>query len=329
MNRQKLLYSVLITLLFVLIFASICSGSIAIPLKEILKCIFNSSEVDASKVYIVRNLRIPKTLGAVLIGAGLAMSGLVFQTVFRNPMADSYILGLSSAASFSVCLCSLFGLNSFSLITQPLASFTGSVLCTLLLFLSEKRKPFELLLKGIALNFLLSSATTLLMFIDRQHMDKVIFWTMGSLNSMTWSKISILMPVIVLSFVFFEANNKALDILLLDDSTAISSGVSIDSKKIILTIAASITTSVCVAFAGIIGFVGLMSPHFVRLILGPKHKNLIALSVVAGADIMLLSEIIAKTVIAPSELPIGIVTSILGAPVLILLIRRRSSWVSR
>ena len=234
-------------------------------------------------------------------------------------MADSYILGVSSGASCLIGFNMLLAIG----IGNTFAALIGSICTTAMLFVIAKGDHSRLLLSGIAVNFLLSALTTLTIYLGRRQLDTVLYWTMGSLSGSSWPRAAILVAVVVLSSFVLMARASVLDILLLDDSTAISSGLDAKVARMLLLAMASALTAVVVSFCGIIGFVGLMSPHFARLIIGAKHRGLIPTSMLLGAVILLLSDILSRSIVAPSELPIGIITSILGAPVFLVLLRRR------
>lgn len=313
---------VLAAVLVILAFAGICLGSVRITVSDIVRAVFNPSSISRNTAYIIRNLRIPRILSAILTGAALALCGVVFQSVFRNPMADSYVLGVSSGASFFVGLGFVVGI-SFVDISLPVVAFCGSILTTALLFLISRRNTGTLLLSGIALNFFLSAMTTLTIYLSNRQADNILFWTLGSLGSSSWSRLLILFVVTLAATLVVGRNTEAMDLLLMDDSTAISSGLNVKSVRIILLVIASIVTATVVCFCGIIGFVGLMSPHFMRILVGPKHRRLLPLSMLMGAVILLFADIVCRSLIAPSELPIGIITSVLGAPVFLMLLRRK------
>lgn len=312
----------LAAILVILAFAGICLGSVRITVSDIVRAVFNPSSISRNTAYIIRNLRIPRILSAILTGASLALCGVVFQSVFRNPMADSYVLGVSSGASFFVGLGFVVGI-SFVDVSLPVVAFCGSILTTALLFLISRRNTGTLLLSGIALNFFLGAMTTLTIYLSNRQADNILFWTLGSLGSSSWPRLLILCVVTIAATLVVGRNTEAMDLLLMDDSTAISSGLNVKAVRIILLVTASIVTATVVCFCGIIGFVGLMSPHFMRILVGPKHRRLLPLSMLMGAVILLFADIVCRSLIAPSELPIGIITSVLGAPVFLMLLRRK------
>ena len=321
-RKTGLAATVLIIILVLLTIAGICIGSVKITVSDIIRAVFMPQAISRNSAYIIRNLRIPRVLSAIVTGAALALCGLVFQSVFRNPMADSYVLGVSSGASFAVGLGFVLGITYVD-VSLPAIAFAGSLGTTLLLFAISRKNTSSLLLSGISLNFLLSALTTLTIYLSDHRADNILFWTLGSLGNSSWLRLLILSIVTFAAAIVIYGKRNAMDLLLMDDSTAISSGLDIKKTRILLLAIASVLTATVVCFTGIIGFVGLMSPHFMRLLLGPGHKRLIPLSMLAGSSILLFADIICRFVIPPSELPIGIVTSILGAPVFLLLLRRK------
>ena len=321
-RRPELLALILIMVIVTMTIAGICLGSVRITVTDIVQAIFSPQKINRNSAYIIRNLRIPRVVSAILTGAALALCGVVFQSVFRNPMADSYVLGVSSGASFFVGLGFVLGI-SFADVSLPVVAFIGAMLTTVLLFAISRRSTASLLLSGIALNFFLSALTTLTIYLSNRQADNILFWTLGSLGSSSWKRVLILSCVLAAATVITGRSCTAMDLLLMDDSTAISSGVDVKKTRIILLAVASVVTATVVCFCGIIGFVGLMSPHFVRILVGPKHRRLLPLSMLMGSAILLFSDIICRFAVAPSELPIGIITSVLGAPVFLTLLRRK------
>ncbi len=323
-KRPELVAILLIVSIVVLTVIGIGVGSVRITVSDIVRAIFRPSSIARNTAYIIRNLRIPRVLASIVTGAALALCGLVFQSVFRNPMADSYVLGISSGASLSVGLGFLLGI-SFADVSLPVVAFIGSMLTTALLFAISRKSTGSLLLSGISLNFLLSALTTLTIYLSDRQAENILFWTLGSLGNSSWTRLLILTVVLTAATAIVASRNNAMDLLLLDDSTAISSGLNVRRTRILLLVVASIVTATVVCFSGIIGFVGLMSPHFIRILVGPKHRRLIPLSMMMGSLILMFSDIVCRFIVPPSELPIGIVTSILGAPVFLMLLRRRKN----
>ncbi len=315
MKRIVLLNVFLLFLIVCFFTLSVFYGSVKIDFKN----------MDEYSAYIVKQIRIPRALCCLLAGSLLALSGMIFQCVFKNPMADSYILGVSSGASCAVALSYMIvGLGIVE--NTSLFAITGSVLTSLLLFTLNRKSIQQLLLCGIAVNFFLSAVTTLLIHISKHQLDTVLYWTMGSFSASSYFHTAVL-SVLFLIVVFLCLNNSdKMDILLMDDATAISNGIRIKADRIFLLVTASVSTAVVVSFFGVIGFVGLMSPHIIRITVGPKHSRLTLPTALFGAVTMLVSDFLSKVVISPSELPVGIITSIVGAPVFFLIVKRNLRW---
>lgn len=327
MTRRTFVPLILTVLLIVLIFFSIALGSVRISIYEVLSAFLKPNSISSSKAYIINNLRVPRVFCCIFAGSILALCGLVFQCVFRNPMADSYILGISSGASASVAFALLLGISLTSAVRLPVVAIAGSLLSASFIFGTNRKDYYSLLLSGIAVNFFLSALTTLFVHLEHGTIDAVMYWTMGSLSNSNYIRVFVLATVAFFDFLIVEKNSNAMDILLTDDSTAISSGVNTQSKRLFLLAVSSVSTAVVVSYCGVIGFVGLMSPHLGRVLTGPGHKHLAPISMLFGADILLLSDLISRTVVSPSELPVGIVTSLLGAPLFFILLKRRNSWL--
>ncbi|MEA5033214.1 MAG: iron ABC transporter permease [Sphaerochaeta sp.] len=274
---------------------------------------------------IIWQLRLPRILSAMVAGVVLAVSGMVYQALFRNPMADPYVLGISSGAAFGVAFAAFLGVvgGATGMWQVPVVAFlgaAGTALVIMVLSGGVRRSPTTLLLTGIALNFLLSALMTLFMYLNRTQLQSIMQWTLGSFGTASWSKLGIMGATATLGIVPIMFLTRELDILLLDEASALSIGVSVKSVRLLLLILSTLATSVTVAFCGIIGFVGLMVPHIMRLVTGPRHKPLMLFSTVGGALMMVGADTLARTVLGASELPVGIVTALAGAPLFIILL---------
>ncbi len=328
MKKKELLFFIIcVSSSVIALLISISIGTTKINIINIIKNIFNNFTVDEIDLYIIKSIRIPRALCAMLCGGILSVSGLCFQTVFKNPLADSYVLGISSGASFSVSLGLLLGLSINSVYSLPVIAFTGSLATSFLLFFNGKKNINSMLLFGIAINFFLSACTSLFIFLGKKQVQFVIYWTMGSLSSSSYLKAAIFTILSVFILLFLLRRNKKMDLLLLNETTAFSLGINANKERLLLLIVSSLTTSVIVAYCGVIGFIGLMCPHITRKFLGPKHKPLIICSFPLGALILQISDIISRIVIPNSELPIGIITSIIGAPIFFSLLLKRKSTI--
>ncbi len=330
--------ALLITLLVVTAIA-LTFGPAGIPLSLIDDILRAGPNAEAQATYsqaqhrIIWTLRLPRILTSLIAGIILSVSGMVYQALFRNPMADPYVLGISSGAAFGVSLAAFIGFvgGATGIWQVPLVAFlgaAGTAIFILALSGGVRRSPTTLLLTGIALNFLLSALMTLFMYLNRAQLQSIMQWTMGSFSSASWSKLAIMLVVGTIGIVPILFLTRELDILLLDEASARSIGVSVKTIRLLLLLFSTLATAVTVAFCGTIGFVGLMVPHIMRLITGPKHRLLLPFSIVGGALMMVGADTIARTVLGASELPVGVITAIAGAPLFIMLLvnaRRRES----
>jgi iron complex transport system permease protein len=317
---------VLAAALVAAILASIRFGSVPVGFAEILDALAGRGP-ETTRV-IVTELRIPRALLAALVGGGLALAGAVFQALLRNPLAEPYILGISGGAATGVVLALAAGWVSAVSWALPLAAFAGAGLAILLVFgvaLSADRRMDVrvLLLAGvvagaffaacIALVFALSSAATL---------RSAVIWMMGSLGSATWRTVAVVAAYTLPLAVVLVGLARSLDLMAIGDETARYLGTRVEGVKRAAYGIASLIAAAGVAFVGVIGFVGLVVPHGVRLLLGSGHRRLLPLSFLAGGAFLTLADLIARTVAAPAEIPIGVVTAFVGVPFFLLLLRR-------
>lgn len=309
--------------------AAIAAGdTIAIIGNRILNLFGSGGDLSGPEQTILFNIRIPRILTAIFVGAGLAGVGCAYQGVFRNSMADPYILGISSGATLGAALAITLGIRDsflgFGMVT--LFSFAGALGSTWLVYtLAIRRSRVSatvLLLSGVAVSYFLSAIVSLILVFDQENVSRIVYWTMGSLASVSYQKILILAPVIVLGGILLQANWRELDILASGDDVAKTLGVDTDRVKIRILVISSLIVAVSVAFTGVIGFVGLMMPHIMRLIVGPSHKRLIPFAMIAGSLFLLLADTLARSVIEGAELPVGAVTALFGAPYFIWLLAR-------
>lgn len=319
----------LISLLFVFMIFSILLGTANISPKEVIKIIIEKIipidfQMEETKSFIILNLRMPRIILAILVGASLSLSGCILQAIFKNPMADPYITGTSSGALFGASIGMLLFTNSN--ISLALASFLGSLFSTFIIYgFSNKKGQISIttmLLAGLVLSSLLGAIVQFIMIFSKKELINIFTFTMGSFSGATWNSTGIVALVLLIAFVYYYFHYKELNIISLGDDNAKAIGVNVDkTKKIFLAISA-LLTSITVAFSGIIGFVGLIVPHFFRLILGNNHKYLLPFSLVGGSILMLFCDNIARASLPSGEFPVGIVTSIIGAPLFLVLLRK-------
>lgn len=317
-------------LLFMLIAAGI--GVIPVPMKVVVQSLGQKmglfSDVQIADYYSVTlwQLRIPRIVMSVLAGAALAICGGVFQSIFRNPVCDPYILGISSGASLGAAIAFILGWDAVLFgITMP-ALITA--LLTLLLILGiarikGKHNTNTLLLIGIALNFFISAMITLMIVMNQKEMHKIYFWTMGSLTHVSWFEIAWIIPVMIICISILYYYSKYLNIMQLGEETAQTLGINTQRTTYVVLIISSILISVVVAFCGSIGFIGLIMPHVARLLVGSNNRRLFTYSLFFGAFFLLIADTLARTIAAPAELPVGSITALAGAPYFIYLVLRK------
>lgn len=277
---------------------------------------------------IMLNIRLPRVILSAVIGMGLSVVGVAFQGMFKNPMADPYVIGVSSGAALGASIAITLGgqgiLSSF--MSVQFMAFLGAIITVICVYeiakVGTKIPSVTLLLAGVAVSAMASAMISVLMIFNRDQADSIIFWTMGSVAASRWAQIVYLLPVVSLGTLIIMFYAKDLNLMMAGDETAHNLGVEIETTKKVLLIVSSLMIAFIVSSSGIIGFVGLIVPHGVRLLLGPDHRVLIPFSALGGALFMILSDTIARTLLAPMEIPVGAITALFGAPYFIFLLRR-------
>lgn len=306
-------------------------GAAPLDLAHAVGCLVSPDPTcEPSERYILTALRLPRTLGAMVVGAGLAVSGCAMQGLFRNPLADPSLVGVSSGAALGAGLAIVLGRALPVLpggLTQPVFAFIGGLVATWIVHalarVRGQTSVVGLLLAGIAVSALASAAIGLLGYLadDRQLRD-LSLWLLGGLGGITHSVGLILVPLVGLSGVLLWRRARELDALLLGEAEAFHLGVDVERLRRRVITEVALAVGVCVAFTGIIGFVGLVVPHLLRGLVGPRHRVLIPAAALGGAALLLFADAAARTMLAPAELPVGILTSLLGAPVFLALLAR-------
>jgi iron complex transport system permease protein len=336
-KRNTLLFSLLFAGLIVLFFVNISLGSITIPFKEIYTSLTGGQSTKSTWEYIIINYRLPKAITAVLVGMGLSISGLLMQTLFRNPLAGPYVLGLSSGASLGVAFVILGAsiLPSFLsvILLSPygivLASTLGSttVLLLVLLVSQRLRDTMAILIVGLMFGSFTSAVVGVLTyFSSAEQLQKFTFWSMGNLGNLSWSSILILTICVMLGLFLSLLSIKPLNALLLGENYAKSMGLNFNKARLIIILATSILAGSITAYAGPIAFIGLAVPHIAKLVFQTSnHTVLFWSTLLFGAAIMLVCDVVSQMPGMEITLPINAITSILGAPVVIwLLVRKRN-----
>jgi len=342
--RRAFPLAVILVLVAALLAAAALAASIGaakISLGRIAAALFGAGDplvVNRDQI-ILMTIRLPRIVMSSIVGALLAGAGAVMQGLFRNPLADPGLVGVSAGAGLAAAAAIVAGdkaapflvANAFLL---PVAAFGGALVTTAMLYRMatwEGRTSIAtMLLAGLALGALAGAGTGLLVFLadDRQLRD-ITFWMLGSVAGATWQKVAVIAPVLVLLLASFPAVGRSLDRLALGETEAFHIGVSVERLKRLLIVLVAAAAGAAVSVTGVIGFVGIIVPHLLRLIVGPGHRLLLPASACGGAILLLLADTFARTIAAPAELPIGIVTALIGAPFfLFLLLSRRSRLVA-
>ena len=319
-------------LLILIILLSIAVGSVRVPLLHSIRILLQSilgvkGEGTEIEQAIILSLRFPRAILAGLVGAGLSVSGVTFQALLRNPLADPYILGVSSGAAVGAVIAILLGLSTLSF-GFPLASFAGALLTVIVVFYfgrqDGKIHPNTLLLAGVIISSFLSA---LIMFFisvsQKEELHTIIFWLMGDFSFSSKEAIYMILPYILLGILLLYLNARQLNLILSGEENALQLGVDVERLRLISYLAASLITAASVSVCGLIGFVGLIVPHSVRLVLGPDHRLLIPASALIGASFLIASDMFARILLAPMELPVGVITAAFGGPFFIYLLKTR------
>ncbi|MHB0981421.1 MAG: FecCD family ABC transporter permease [Thermoleophilia bacterium] len=277
---------------------------------------------------LLRDLRLPRIVMALVAGIALATAGATFQGVFRNPLAEPYLLGVSAGAAVGATVAIIWRpLSALGVFGLPALAFLGAILAATLVYrlatFAGETSSSSLLLSGVAVGSTFTAVLSLLMVATQYDLRTVIVWLMGGLTTASWTKVAVSTPLVAAGFVVMLAYAPRLNLMLMGESRAEELGVDAHSTRRTLMIVASLTTASAVAFTGLIGFVGLMVPHMVRLIIGPDHRYLLPASGLFGALFLLLADTLARTVLSPAEIPVGIITAFVGGPFFLYLLRMR------
>lgn len=320
------------------VFVGVCFGTIHIPIKHTIGILTQSltflnlgNEWTNSHEIILLKIRLPRVILACIVGAALASSGAAFQGLFRNPLADPYLIGVAGGAGLGAAITIL---SKITLIVNlefflPIAAFSGAIITvTTAYFISLKSGKvslISLILAGVAISASTSAITAFLMIRSNPDLRPLVSWLLGGFQSAEWTQVLILLVYLIPSWILMMAYSRTLNTLQLDEKMAKQLGVNIEKTKVIIITTATLTTAAAVAFSGIIGFVGLIAPHCVRLIWNNDYRSLIPTSALLGASFMILADLVSRTIIAPSELPVGIITALFGTPFFLYLLRKHNA----
>jgi iron complex transport system permease protein len=344
-SRWKLILALLIVALVVTIIISLNIGYANISLSEILDILgkqipflsgsINSASISPTYEAIILQIRLPRVLAGALVGAGLASAGVIYQGIFRNPMADSYVLGASAGASVGYTVAVLYVTTALTLVglgTAQIFAFIFAILTVFVVYFISRvghKVPIStLLLSGIVVNIFLLSMETLMELRAGQALTGIVAWLAGGFSNIVWQDVWGILPVVLIGIALTYFFTRDLNMLSMGDETAQHLGVNTESVRRILLAIGSLITAACVCISGVIGFVGLIIPHMTRLVIGPDHRILLPASAIVGAMFLVICDAVARVATGASELPVGVITALVGTPFFIYLLRRRKTSYS-
>lgn len=331
-------FPILIVLFFIVLLVAACVGSAHLGVGDALRLLIEKFPVigkfvdtkGIAEVYerILFRVRLPRVILAGLVGAGLSVTGTAFQGLFCNPLADPHILGVSSGAALGATIAMLFGSGAWFLgiSLTGFAAFFGGLATVFVVYqiacAGGRGKAVHLLLTGTAVSSFLSALISFLMTRHQDELEKIYMWTLGSFSAATWEKVHFLAFFLLIGYLVLFSFGRELNLLAAGEDSAVTLGVSLKTTRAIIIVAGTFLVAACVSVSGVIGFVGLIVPHCMRLLFGPEHKKLLSCAAVCGALFMIFCDMLARTVTAPTEIPVGVVTALIGAPYFIFLLAR-------
>ncbi|MEA4848989.1 MAG: iron ABC transporter permease [Clostridiaceae bacterium] len=327
-KRNRLVLAFLIVLFIVSLILAGSIGAVKISTMEIMEIL---KGVDTDNAGIFMDIRLPRVLLAAVLGAGLAAVGGVMQAIFKNPLVDSYTLGMSSGAALGAVISILTGLNVsiLGIDTTGVFAFIGAVLTLFfvysLAYTRNRMSINSLLLAGVAVSYFLASVISFLMMLNHDKIDHIVFWTMGSLSMATWDEFFISAVLILPSLAVLLFYTRELNILVMGEDAAHHLGINTASLKNILLITCALIVGSVVSTGGTIAFLGLVAPHIIRLVIGSDNKMVIPYSALLGSILLVLSDTAGRVLIQPAEIPVGVMTSIMGGPFFIFLLRKQKN----
>ncbi len=305
---------------------SLSVGSAGIPVKKIASLLLEGK--GTTEYSILMDIRLPRILLGFAIGGALSLAGVILQGMFRNPLVEPYTLGISGGAALGVCINIVLRLQRASILTLPLFGFLGAIIVILIVYSLSIRKGIlkiqGLLLTGVMISFIASSLIMLIMAISRaEDLHGIVFWIMGSLEEPNWFLIKVALGVSIFSLIISYLFCFDLNAFSLGEEEALHLGINVEKTKRLLFVLASLLTGCSVSVAGIIGFVGLVVPHFVRMAVGQDHRILLVSSFLCGGAFLIFCDTLARTVLAPMELPVGVITGILGGSLFVYVLTKK------
>nr|WP_319399616.1 iron ABC transporter permease [uncultured Carboxylicivirga sp.] len=325
--KYKWIVAITLLVLLLLSFIALSMGPSDITLSQIWASITQSESVDYGIRQTLWQLRLPRIFIALLAGMALSSAGGAFQSIFRNPMSDPYVLGISSGASVGAAIAIVLGLQAGTL-GIPFFAFLGAASALAIVywfaFNLKQSEQNTLLLAGIAMSLMLGAVVSLLLVINREQMESIYFWMLGGFNAISWKQIYIVLPVVIFSLLMLFKYSKDLNLLSMGNETAQSLGINVKQKVAIILLISALSVSIIVSYTGVIGFVGLIVPHMVRFIVGADNRRLLPLSALWGGLFLIIADTMARTIVQPGELPVGSITALFGAPYFFFILIKRS-----
>lgn len=339
-QRDRMLWlwiPIFLIILLIVMSVSVSLGAASVDWKTVWKIVFSkipyvgdwvTADWSDSAETIIWDIRFPRVVLGAIVGAALALAGAIYQGVLRNPLADPYILGVSSGASFGAALVIVFGWQLFGVgrFTLPAVAFifgfTTLMIVYLLARVQNKVRLETIILAGVVVQAFIGACLSLILALSNEQLQTIIFWMMGSLSLTDWSYTAVVFPIVIVGAILSLFFIKDINMLGLGEEVAHHSGVSVQRTRFLLLILASVITGAAVSVSGAIGFVGLVVPHIIRLLFGSNYRMILPLSIIGGAIFLVGADTVARTILAPRELPLGIITAFLGAPFFGYLLRR-------
>lgn len=337
-SKIVFIYIINILILIISILLGLFVSGVQVPVPTILHIVLEKTinihwmEVPKNEEMIIWNIRLPRVFLAFCVGASLAVAGVAFQGLLRNPLADPFTIGVSSGASLGAVLVMFFQFQIawLGFFTLPIVAIISGFITLLIVFglvrLSSRSLAIEtIILAGIIISSFISALVSLIISLgDQDVMNQIIYWLYGSVSMRGWDYVRLIIPFMILGFIILFMHYRELNAFALGEEAADHIGVNVKREKMLILFGASLLTGAAVGVSGTIGFVGLVIPHLIRLIVGPNHRHVLPLSFIFGGSFLIIADLMARVVIAPQELPIGVLTALIGAPVFaILLIKER------
>ncbi|MGD0854976.1 MAG: iron chelate uptake ABC transporter family permease subunit [Dehalococcoidia bacterium] len=335
--RAAIAISIAVFVLIVVMAGASAIGSTDIPVSDIFNIFLSKLfSLNPGNIYplstytILFDIRLPRIFMAGLVGAALAVAGAAYQGMFHNPLADPYLTGVSQGAALGAVIGFLLP-ASFPSMLIPMLAFTVAILAVIAVFSiarTGKIVPITtLILGGVAIGAFLSSITSYLVTTSGSMMHGIIFWLLGTFSMADWSSVAIIAPYILGGIIVILSLARPLNIMQLDEEQAQQLGIDVEKIKIVILVAATVSTAAAVCFCGAIGFVGIIVPHAIRILFGPDHRLLLPMSMLTGAGFLILADTVSRTLLSPTEIPVGVITALIGAPFFLYVLRLRKKAI--